>query len=838
MREWLADARYALRVLGHAPGFTTVAVLSLALGVGANAAVFGVARAVLLDPLPVRDPGQLRLIYWASGSHGPDVSQYNSSGYRDPRSGRGYNSNYAHALYRGLRSAAGDAADVFGFNFLQQVNVAVGGRSIAATGALVSGNYFRGLGVSTVLGRPIEDADDRPGADPVAVISHGFWQRAFGGDPAVVGRAVSVNGHPFTIVGVTPPGFVGLSNGGYFPPTEVTLPLAAQPVAMPRWTPKERSLFDTGTIWWVRVMARLRPGASETRLQRVLETTVRQWLAGSSLPALRLAESPEIRFLPGARGLDSLRRTVETPLLVLAGVAGLVILIACINVASLVVARGLARQHEYRIRLGLGSGRLRLVRQMLTESLLLAAAGGGLGALAALWGSRALLALLTSDAGLVAVAPPSVRTLAAPVFAITCAAGLFVGLLPALRLARDEGAQLVRSAAIGASAPRQTAGRLLVMAQIAISVPLLVGAGLFLRTLQNLGGVELGFDPHSLVVFRLDPTLNGYGPERVTRLYDRVLERLETIPGVSSATLVENMLISGWISNTRITVEGGEPRAILMNRVGPRFFETMGMPLVAGRRFDLQDQPGSPRVAVINEAAARAFFGAASPLGRAFTWSGPDYAEIAVVGVVRDSRYDSLRSPVAPTMFLPFSQSGLGRMYVAVRARGAIAGLADAIRAAVGEVDPTVPVTGLTTQAAQIDATLGREHTLTLLLGFFGGVALLLACIGLYGVTAYTVARRTSEIGVRVALGARRSDVFWLILRQALILAGAGLLVGVPLALAATRTVRALLFGVEPDDPASIAATVVVLLLVAVVSGVLPARRAARLDPLVALRHE
>jgi len=834
MREWLQDARYAIRVLAKAPGFSAVAILSLALGIGANTAVFGVARAVLLEPLPVDRPDELRLAYWwHQGPRG--LMNYNQSSYRDEASARSYSSNYPYFVYRALRDAAADSAEVFGFNFIQQMNVAIEGRSIAATGVIVSGNYFTALGVRTVLGRPLTADDDRPAATPVAVISHGFWTRTFGADPDVLNRPVTISGHQFVIVGVTAPGFFGLSKGGFFPPTDVTVPLSAQPLV---WSRDGAALFEADDIAWVRVMVRLRTGADERQVQQELEVTLEQQTAGSEVPALNGIEALELRLLPGERGLDSLRRSFETPLLVLTGVVGLVILIACVNLAGLVFARGVARHREYWIRLALGSGRLRLARQVFTESLVLALAGGALGAVFAVWAGRVLIAMLSANAGRIAVELPASWTLLGTAAAVSVVAGLLFGLLPALRLSRADTAGFIRPTGIGTGAPRLAGGRLLVAVQIAVSVPLLVGAMLLLQTVANLGRVELGFNPRGLVLFRLDPSLNAYPRERTVRIFEQVLERLERIPGVSSATLLENALVSGWISNTMITVDGGERKEIHMNRVGPRFFETMGMTLVAGRDLGPQDGPNAPLVAVINETAAREHFGQPTPVGRHFQrpFSGTE-APVEVVGIVRDSKYDDLRDDVPPTMFLPWRQSAISRLYVAVRA-AMTPGMTDQIRAAVADVDATVPVTDLKTQVEQIDASIARERVFSTLLASFGVFALLLAAIGLHGVTSYAVARRTSEIGVRLALGATRGAVLWMVLRQVLLLAAAGLVIGVPLAIGATRVVRSMLFGVGTADPLSLAAAAVALLTVAAVSGLLPARRAARLDPIAALRHE
>jgi predicted permease len=834
--DWLREIRHAVRALASSPGFTAVAVLSLALAIGVNTAVLGVARAVLLTPLAVAAPYELRLVYWSADNGAGGVNQINSSGQRDPRTGRDFGSNYSFPVFQALRDTArGLGTDAFAFTFLRQASVAIEDQPIVAGGMLVSGNYFAAMRVPLSLGRGLDDADDREGAAPAVVLSHRLWRRGFGGDPAALGRTIRINGRPFTVVGVTAPRYFGVSNGGFFAPADVTATLHAQPIVSPRWTPSTGSLFTAERTLWLHMMTRVRDGENDARLQDALRATFAQQPAAA---AAGIA-SAQIALLPGARGLESLRRTFEAPIQALSGVAGLVFVIACVNVAGLALARGLARQREFWIRLALGAGRGRLVREAATESVLLAAAGGALGVAVSLWGAPVLVAMLAgSRAHAVDVAPdvPLLLTGAA----ISCLGALLFGLVPAVRLARIAAApEFLRQAGIAAGAPRLRAGRVLIAIQIAVSVPLVAGSALFLKTIHNLASVDLGFDPANLIVFKLDPSLNNYDPEHSRRMFADVLARLHAEPGVRGATLLENGLIAGSVSNTRMRAEGGEPQQILFNRVGAGFFETIGLPLLAGRGIGLQDRAGSARVGVLNETAVRVFFGGQNPLGRtirmgAFFRSDP----IEIVGVARDSKYSTLRGPARPIIFLPYAQTGdTGSMVIAVRTNGA-PDLPARIRTAVADIDRDVPVSGLKTEDAQIDESIASERMFTALLIFFGGFALMLACIGLHGVTSYAVARRTSEIGVRMALGAQRRQVLWLVLRQVVVLAAIGLAIGVPVAAAASRSVRALLFGVEPADPWSLAAAALAMLAVALGAGYLPARRAARLDPLVALRRE
>ena len=837
MSEWLQELRYSARTLSKSPGFTAVAVLSLALGIGVNTAVLAVGRAVLFQPLNVTDPERLVVAYNWRGDTVTGLMQFASGGHTDPATGKSFGSNYTYGAYQALRDAAQGQAEVFAFSLLRQASIAAGGAAAVGGGMLVSGNYFDALRVPMHMGRGLDARDDRPGAEPAAVIGYGLWHRAFGGDPAILGKPVRINGQPFTLVGITARGYFGVSNGGFFPPSDVTVPLATQPIVSARWTPKAGSMFTATNILWLRIMARLKDDADRATVQTTLSTAYAQHLSAAEGKTFTAEEMPRLKLIDGARGLESMRHAFETPLLMLGGVAALVFLIACVNIAGLVLARGVARQREFWVRLALGAGRARLVRHAFVESLLLAGAGGALGVLLALWGSRAMVVTLSGSSPHAIDVRLDVPLMLIAV-AVSAIAALAFGILPALRLTAQQSADLMRQS--GAAAPRLRAGRVLVIVQVAISVPLIVGAALFLRTIYNLASVELGFEPRGLIVFRMDPTLNGYDQPRAMQLFEQVLQRLQTVQGVQSATLIENSLVSGWVSNTRFEVAGAEkPVPVLMNRVGPGFFETVSLPLVSGRGIGVQDHATAPRVAILNESAARTLYGTANPLGQQLFMGSRTRPPIEIVGIARDSKYNSLKQEKPQAIvYLPYFQStGLTAMHVAVKTTSQT-GIAEAMRRAVAEVDADVPVTDLKSQRQQIEETIGSERALMMLLVFFGVFALLLACIGLHGVTAYAVARRTSEIGIRVALGAQRGQVLWMILRQVVVLAVVGLAIGIPAAAAASKTARAMLFGVQPADPWSIAIGAGVLFGVALTAGFIPARKAARLDPLVALRRE
>lgn len=830
------DLRYTLRVLAASPGFVLVAVLSLAIGVGANSAMFSVVRTLVLMPLPVEDPEELALLAWdRSGDF--SISQIGSTSYRDPQSGANLRSNFSYPIYSALRQAMPEGSGLFAFAFLRGISVRVAGQpALLAGGALADGRYFSELRVKMALGRPFGEEDDQPGAPPVAVLSHSFWMRAFGGDPSAIGRTVRVNGIPVEVVGVTGRRFRGLSMGGFFPQTEITLPLQSQPRIYARLSP-DRSLFAADDVFWLRLMARVSSGIPRDRVERVLEATMR------NQPSPLIAEDghlPNLRLLSGAQGAQPVQEGPARLLYLLAGLVSIVLVIACVNLASLMLARRMSRQREVALRRALGSSRLRLARLVLLESLLLSAAGTAAGLLLMVAASGFLRRLVISSLGSgafqnfdleIALDPAVIATAAALGLVATAAFGLW----PALRLTALEPTSWMNERGVGSSRSRLGLGSGLVALQIGVSFPLLMGAIFFLRTLDNLGAVELGFDPQGVVEFQVDPGYSRLSPDEYPRLYLELLDRLREIPGVRSATLMENALMSGIISNSSITLDG-QRHMLYSNAVGPGFLETLGMRLLAGRVPGLQDNRDSPPVGAVNETAVKELFGGASPLGRTLRIGT---REVRIIGVVNDTPYRRLRDPVPATLYdSALQRDGYGGHHLVLRASLPISRLEPLVREAVSQVDPDLPVPQMRSQTDHMAQTSARERIFTQLLTIFGGFALLLASIGLHGVTSHSVTRRTSEIGVRIAVGAKPGQILWLILRRVVAVTAAGLAFGLPLSWAASRTVGSLLYGVEPSDGLTIALSSLLLFAVALCAGLLPASKASSLDPIQALGTE
>ena len=865
MGPLLGDVRYGLRMLAKRPGFTAVAVLSLALGIGANTAIFGLIDAVLLKTLPVQNPQQLVLLDWAS--HGwPNHTMHSLSGNMDQdKSGRLTSTSFSYPGYEQIRARNQAFSSVMALAGNEsELNVGYNGEPGRAQGQLVSGTFFPTLGVQPVLGRALTPDDDRIGASPAAVISYGYWERRFGRDPAILGRTIAVNSVPFSIVGVSPPEFYGVQPGRA---VEVWLPLHTQPQVEPRWSPEEEastgpkkpaaaSLFEARDNWWVLIMGRVKPGVSEQQVRAELDVILQQSMAPDVKPATKAETIPHLGVESGSKGLDYLRGEFSKPLFILMTVVGLVLLIACANVANLLLARAASRQKEIAVRLAVGAGRRRLLRQLLTESVLLAGLGGVVGLVLAYWGTDLLVALMASGRQTITLSvTPDPRVLGFTA-AVSVLTGILFGLSPALRSTRvdltpalKESAGTLPRVTQGKRRLRLDLGKTLVVTQVALSLLLLVGAGLFVRTLTNLESVNIGFDRRNLLLFGINPTEDGYKGERLADFYRELTRRLEGLPGVRSATMSLITPINAGASINGVSIQGYTPKPgekddqleTYFNSVGPRFFETMGIPLLLGRGIGTGDTDTAPKVAVVNEKFFRQYLEGENPLGRRFGFGDKKRSgDIEIVGVAADAKYDSLRKEVPPTAYVPALQDprSLGGMNFEVRTAGDPMELVSAVRRVARDMDPNLALYRVQSEVEQINQAVFQERLFARLTSFFGLLAALLACVGVYGIMAFAATQRTREIGIRMALGASRREILQMVLRESLLLVAVGIAMGIFMALGASRSISTLLFGLQPTDPLTIAAATLLMIAAAGLAGYLPARRASYVDPMVALRYE
>jgi predicted permease len=834
------DLRYAWRVFRSNPGFTAVAVLSLALGIGANTAIFTLLDAVVLKMLPVENPDQLVVF-----GQGLGRGFYGES---DPVNRS--NTLYSHPLYRDLR----DGNEIFqGIAALGSVDFTVyvrdpdapsGTLPEAADARLVSGNYFEVLGVRPALGRAIHRDDDRTaGESQVVVLSHGYWQRRFAADPGIVGRNLLVNGQAYSVIGVAPKGFRG-ETLGWNP--DMWTPLAMQ-AEISRMGP----MLEDREMGFLLLFGRLKAGVGVQQATAAMTLRFQQALraeAGGELSAereRRLAQR-RVEITPAHEALSSLRRQYREPLLLLMSVVGLVLLIACANVANLLLARASSRRKEIGVRLALGAGRGRLIRQLLTESVLLAAAGGVLGLLIAPWATQFLVGMVYRSAETIPFdIDPDGRILAFTC-GISLLTGLLFGLAPALRATRLDLAPTLKVNARGAIGERSRLGlsKSLVVIQVAVSLLLLVGAGLFVGSLQNLRSLDLGFRPDHVLVFQLDPRGAGYQQEQLTALYRRVLDAVRAIPGVESAGLSFRTLLGGARRSESVEVEGydfqrEEENAVRVMHVSPGYFDAVGMTLLEGRAIDDRDHEGSAPAVVVNQKFAEHFFKERPALGGHIRF-GPagEAPNLEIVGIAGDAKYNEMREQAPEVAFVPVFQRPEFIESLDIRTSGDATALTAEVRRVLGEVDRNLPIRNVTTLSAQVERRLSQERLLTTLTSFFGALALLLASIGLFGVMSYAVSGRTSEIGIRMALGAESASVLWMVLRESLGLVVIGAAAGLVAAAASTRLLSGLLYEMSPTDPAAFVASGVVLLAVAAFAAYIPARRAARVDPIVALRYE
>jgi predicted permease len=833
---FLQDLRFGFHMLAKSPAFTAMAVLSLALGIGANAAIFTLLDAVLLKQLPVNQPEQLFLV------------QFGDPGFKP-------SSNVTHTAFEEMAKQKDLLSEVCFFSYTSRVNLSAGETSEVVEGQVVSGSFFETLGVKTIAGRPLSVSDDTADAGNSAVISHRYWQRRFSSNPAIVGQTINLNNAPVTVIGVAPPEFFGVIVGNA--PDVFLSSISAERVLHRRFR------FRDSTMPFV--LARMKHGVDTQQASTSLTLLLQRSAVQSgdlSAEDLQQIQERKVVLLPAAQGFNALRKEYSKPLGLLMAAVTLVLLIACANVANLMLARATSRRREIAVRIALGANRFRLIRQLLTEGLIVALLGGGLGLLIAAWGSKLLLAVVSS--GRNPITAGAVLSLNLPIdgriviftLGISLVALLLFGLVPALRATRVDLATTLKDTRSVGRLSRFNFGNALVIAQLAMSLTLLVGAGLFIRSLTKLRNVDAGFNRENVLLFSVDPQLINYERPRIATLYKQILSRVTSVPGVKSASLGRQGLLSGGGTQGSIKVPGRTPRAEedqyrevngerelnapYLGQVGPRYFETLGMKILRGRDFSDQDNESARKVAVVNEAFARYYFDNDNPIGRFFDRGEQNGGLVEVVGLIKDAKATNIREQTPPTFYVPFlqDQSSWRETVFEVRTSADPLNVTAAVRRELQAIDPHLPAFRFRTLEDQVDESLGQERLVTTLASLFGALALVLASLGLYGVISYSVTQSTNEIGIRMALGARRLDVVRLVLKNGMSLTLVGIALGLLGAFGLTRLIRGLLFDVTPTDPLTFIVVPLVLCVVALFACYLPARRATKVDALVALKYE
>jgi predicted permease len=843
------DMQYGARILRKSPGFTAIAVGSLALAIGANTAIFSLANEVMYARLGVPHPEQLRLLTAVGDKN---VAIHDVWGHWSPVvGGRTSYESFPYPIYQQLRRENRVLGEIFAFKENLQANVTVDGSAQSVRLELVSGNLYEQLGVRPVLGRAILPSDDGvPGTGAVAIISNGFWERAFGRSPDVVGKVITVDTTPVTIVGVNPRGFTGANSVQSSP--EIFMPLSMIPL-LKAGPGQGGSYLTAPNIWWLQLMARSKPGVSTETARASLDV-----LLGAAVRGMTTTQKddtmPRLELEDGSRGLNDAGRSYTEPMYVLMALVGFVLLLACANIANLMLARASARQREMGVRLALGAGRWRILRQVLTESLMLSAMGGALGLLLGYIARTGLPKLMLNAWEREDMNVPFDWRVFGFTAGVTIATGVLFGVAPAWAATRAEiGTALKEGGKTTTRHRKGLSGRAIVSFQVALSTLLVVGAGLFLRTLINLNSIDPGFRTDHLMLFDINPPSKQYPAPKDVELHARIEDALRSVPGVEGVTLTDVPLVSGSMSNSGFYVEGvseakearqdrgGGPSAMEAT-VGRDFLSVMGIPMVVGRSFTLQDQDAPRRIAVVNQALARKFFPNQNPIGKRFSMdssANKDRSWLEIVGVFADIRYAVLKEEPPPLHFDLFRQSkDFGGATYIVRTRMKPEAITPSLRAAVQRIDRNLPLMEIRTQREQIDATMQQERMFASLTVGFGVLALLLACVGIYGIMAYTVSQRTNEIGIRLALGAERGQVRGMVLREAGWLAVLGVIVGLVVAAGLGQLVKSMLYGLKVTDPVSLVGAAGLLLMVALVAGWVPAMRASRVEPMEALRHE
>ncbi len=843
MGLFIQHLRYAFRMLGKNPGFTAIAILSLGLGIGANTAIFTMINSLMLKSLPVREPQQLV-------SFGKEIDGGQVDGIRP-----GPLDIFTYDFYKQIEAQHEPFQDVCGFgSFPVQVSVRTsaqpGEAATQAVSNLVSGNFFSVLGAEPILGRPITPVDtDAPGRNPVAVISYRYWQQTLAGDASVIGKAITINATPFTVIGVMPEKFYGVELNESAP--DMWLPITMQQEAM-----LQPSLLNPHALYWMHLMGRAKEGTSTAQAQAWVNNQIHQFMVAREGSQISDASRKDIQgvyveLLPGGRGLSHLRDQYMQPLRILLFVVVLVLVIACANLANFLLAKVTSREREISTRLALGAGRWQIMQQVLTETVLLALLGGALGMLLAFSGMRALIYFVSAGATHTALDPnPDFRVMAFA-FGVSMLTGLLFGIAPALRASRMNAAPALNATTRTASGSGGRSARLLpkilVTGQVTLSLVLLAGAGLFVRTLQNLQNQDFGFNRHNVLLAQLNFKFAGYKPAQLNNLHERILDRLAALPGIRAAALSGAPAINHgrWISPIYVqgkTVKPNEDISTSINRVSSGYFQTMDIPVLQGRAIGRQDTATSMKSVVVNKSMADYFFPHGDAIGHQFTIADPGVPGTwQIVGVVRDSKYFNPREEPQRMIYVPLAQmtgDDSFAYWLQVKASGDPAGVTGEVRAAMAEVDPNLPLLDVKTIGDHLAVFTDNERMISQLSSLFSMLALSLACIGLYGIMTYNVVRRTNEIGIRMALGAQNQRVLWMVLKESVVLLGIGVALGVPATLMATRLVRSQLFGVTSSDPVTLAAAVFIIACVTLMAAYIPARRAAKVDPMVALRYE
>ncbi|HEX6729064.1 MAG TPA: ABC transporter permease [Pyrinomonadaceae bacterium] len=838
MDTLLKDIRFGIRNLRRRPGFALVAIITLALGIGANTAIFTLIDAVLLKSLPVNNPEELVLF--------SDTASEGRTQTDEPPTGRWNRFSYDSYQYlRDRRQSFQDLTAVrSGVNRLSvRKPEAEGGSSQRGSGHLVAGNYFSVLGVTARQGRVFTPEDDNPAAPPVAVVSHRYWQQGLNSDPTVVGKSLILNGNGFTVVGITPPEFFG-ERVRRSP--DFWLPLSFQPQIDMR-----ASSLEDKQSYWLTLIGRLRPDVSLEQASAEVNLSLRQFLteqAGSKLSDERKRgiENTFIQLASGAGGISGLRNYYSKPLRTLMVIVAIVLLIACANIGALLLSRAATRNAELSLRMALGATRLRIIRQLLTESLLLAIVGGLCGILLSQWGAKLIVGLVAKESPL--DTRPDLFILLFTIGASISAAVLF-GLLPAIRASRTDLASAMKAKhRSGVGRLRWNWSSALVVMQIGLSMVLLAGAGLFGRSLLKLQTEHLGFDRANVLLVSVDPRLANYKTTELADLYRRLTERVSSIPGIRSVSLATYSPMSGSNRRSTIAIPGYTPQAtedmdVQAMLVGPNYCDSLGIPLLQGREIGPGDTASSQNVVLINRAFAERFFKDRNPIGKVISFDDTEVNNdlLEVVGVIGDVKWEGVRKDTEPSVYRPImqvSEEGAYTVSLQIRTNSNPSDLAQPVRQAIVQVDDKLPIFDVTTLREQVGERMNHERLVAQLVGFFGALALLLACVGLYGVMAHNVARRTNEIGIRMALGAMRNNIAWMVLRESFLLVAGGLLIGVPVAVLAARLISSQLYGLSPGDPLTMVGAAAILIVVALIASYVPARKASRVNPLVALRDE